>query len=247
MPKQEILPPLSRMPARQEPVRIKTFVPTEYRGGPLTSTYDAFVWNKRAKAVDALARINNSEAALVASQTALVEKARAREEALFNWQDDREKRVNELQIRRVERAEMLRQAQHSSETNEMQRTVERTRLEADITVERTNLTRTRVALTDAEQQLQAQKDHGYLTYELSHRKTQAEILDVELSKKERRRLLQMNEPRRKKRDDDDYSAINAEIDALGEIDDALHARRDQLNASGLDTDGIDKVIRMRKR
>src|SRR4051794_12139503 len=129
MPKQEVLPPLSRMPVRQEPVRINTMVPTEYRGGPISSTYDAWLWNKRAKAVDALARINNSETALVASQTALIEKARSREAALFEWQDDREKRVNELQIRRVERAEMLRQAQHSSETNEMQRTVERTRLE----------------------------------------------------------------------------------------------------------------------
>jgi hypothetical protein len=242
MSKQEILPPIQSQAVqvrRPETAVVKVNVPgAGVSGGYITSALDRMRWDRASDATDALTRLNKSEVSLFNAQTQVTDAKRKRLEAQFALQELPEKLGHELAVRRVERAESYRQAQHIYEVNE-------TRRATDLTLERTNLTRVRTALTDAEQQLQAQHDHGYLTYELAHRKKQAEILDVELSKKERRRLLQMDEPRRNKRDD--YSGINAEIDAMGEIDDALHARRDQLNASGLDTDSIDEAIRKRKR
>ena len=95
-------------------------------------------------------------------------------------------------------------------------------------------------MVDAQQQLKAQRDHGYTTYELAWKKKYCDLLDVELSTAERRAILrqhmaELEEPA--------GGLIDQTDDA---IDDALYEKRAQLNASGLDTSKIDAELDRRK-
>lgn len=236
MPKQEILSPQSKVVqvSRPQSAVITVDVPgANVSGGYITSAIDRRRWERASRATDALTTLNKSEAALFTAQTQVVEATIKRRAALFRLQEQPEILGHELAVRRVERADSLRQAQHTYEMNEAQRMTE-------LTHARSSLTRARTELTDAEQQLRAQEDHGYLTYELAHKKKQIEFLDIELSQAERRRLL------RRQHIEDEEGQTSSEIPD-DEIEDALQARRDQLNASGLDTSKIDKVIQERRR
>jgi hypothetical protein len=205
-------------------------------GGPVSSFIDGYVWERQARAIDKLTRLNQSETALYGSQTQLVEQASKREEALFQWQENREKLAHGLQVRRVERAEVLRQAQHTYETNEMRRRVELKYLNAELTHAQTNLTHARTTLVDAEQQLKAQSDLGEITYRITHKRKHYELLDLEMDAAEKQAVLKKH-----------YNGTSEEEPDNDEIDDALIARRDQLNASGLDTSKIDATLKQRKQ
>jgi hypothetical protein len=232
MPKQEILPPKGALQvSRPQSAMVTVNVPSaNVSGGYITSALDRWRWERASRTTDALTKLNKSEAALFSAQTEAAEQFTKRRAALFRLQEQPEVLGHELAVRRVERADSFRQAQHTYEMNEMRRM-------SEVTHARTTLTRERTELTDAEQQLRAQEDHGYLTYELAHKKKQIEFLDIELSQAERRRLL-----RRQQIEDDDEPSIPED-----EIDDALQARRDQLNAAGLDTTQIDQAIQRRRR
>ncbi len=228
MPKQELLPPV-----RVEP--ITTNVPTVHVGGPVSSAVDAFIWNRRATAVDALTNLNKSELALYQSQTQLIEQARKRETQLFEWQEDREKFAHGLQVRRVERFEVYRQAWHAHETGEMRRTAEKVHYEKEIINATTVRTLAQVALVDAEQQLNAQRDLGEITYRVAHRKKQHELLDLDLLEADKRELLKETRGSRSDVSDDDDV-----------IDQALARARQELAADNLDTSRIDAAIRARR-
>jgi hypothetical protein len=225
MPKQELLPP-------QRVEQVTTRIPTVHVGGPVTSAIERFVWDRQSKAVDALTRLNNAELALYQSQTQLINQARKREQELFEWQEDREKFAHGLQVRRVERADAYRQAQHTFEVGEMRRTAEREHYEKEIVNAKTILTLAQVALVDAEQQLSAQRELGELSYRIAHKKKQHELLDLDMLEADKRALLDGNSY-----DGDGDEAIDA----------ALARYRQDLAADNLDTTQLDAVIRARRR
>ena len=77
--------------------------------------------------------------------------------------------------RRAERADDLRDVYHRHEIAETRRLTELAHVERE--------------LLDVQQALNAQRDHGYSSYELEWKKRTCEMLDVELSAAERRAIL----------------------------------------------------------
>jgi hypothetical protein len=227
MPKQEILPPV-----RVEPV--KASVPTVHVGGPVTSVIDRFVWNSRSKTIQSLTRLNDRETELTESQTKLVEQWRKKEQALFDLHEDRERMVNGLMIRRVERLEAFQQAQHLNHIAQMRRSAEREHYQKEIINAQTLRTVAQTALVDAEQQLAAQRDLGEVTYRIEHKKRHHQLLDLELLEADKRALLNESGSYKSSSEDDDL------------IDHALARARDELAADNLDTRRIDAVIRARR-
>lgn len=230
MAKQEILPPLrsSTQLARRESAAVTVSPPRINTGGIIETTLTRWEAQRHTRTIHALTAKRQAEVALTEVQTQLVESHIKRQRALYRLQELPEVLANDRAVRQSERAETLRQAQHEYETAEMRRLGELAHAEA--------------ALVDAQQQLKAQRDYGYTTYELAWKKKNLEMLDVELSAAERRALL------RQHIGEIDQSSGNRQADDcdVGEIDDALYERRAQLNASGLDTSRIDAVIARRK-
>jgi hypothetical protein len=179
-------------------------------------------YNHTSKTVTALTQLNTSEAALFDSQTAVVESAIKKREALLRYQEQPERWGHELEVRRVQRSNEMREAQHHYEVNEYRRIKEVTHMQAELTHAKAVLTNARTVLVDAEQQLSAQRKHGELNYEIAHKKKNLELLDIELSEKERRALM------RKQLE---------ELDAGGN-----HRRRNEALADG-DQDELDRQIR----
>lgn len=207
-------------------------------GVAVNSMMAKWQFENRTRAVDALTRLNHSEAALFQAQTEVVETTIKKREALFRLQELPERLGHELAVRRMERANSFREAQHSYEVNEARRITELIRAETEHMHAKSELARARTTLTDAEQQLRAQKEHGYFNYELAHKKKSLELLDLELSEAERRALLKQHvrelEVGETLADQDDV------------VDDALYAKRAELNASGLDCSRLDAAIEVRK-
>jgi hypothetical protein len=228
----EILPPIRTEIAKPKPVVITSHVPTLYRGGPLSAKIDAWVWNSQSKAVDALARVNNSEAALANAQTALAINKIKRDDALFALQEAPERRGHELAVRRTQRATELRAYQHRYEIQEIGYMKEVKLAQAEDIHAKATRTHATTVLVDAEQQLEAQREHGIVPHKLKFRKQIAELLDVELDIDERKRAFQR------------YAGkIDPEPElSKDETVARLYAVRDQLNAAGQDTDQIDAAI-----
>lgn len=225
----QILPPVRTEIAK--PAVITSNVPAINTGGRIESALSKWRWEYQSRAVDALARLNASEAACRARQTELVEQDIRFREALVRHQELPERLGHELAVRRVHRANEYREAQHRYEIDEMRRVKEVTLAEADYTHAKAALRHAQTVLTDAEQQLSAQRKHGELNYELAHAKKNLELLDVELSAEERRALMrkQLGEIEGPEGEDDRYyreraealadgddSAIEEEVDALFE-------------------------------
>lgn len=211
MPKQEILPPLRNAQvtvARPQSAIVTVAVPGARTGGYVQSAVNEWRWRYTAKAVDSLTKLNTSEAALFNAQTQVIESTVKKHEALFKLQELPEKLGHELAVRRVERADTYRQAQHRYEMNEAQRRTELTHAEVALTHGKT-------ALTDARQQLKAQEKYGDSTYELAWKKKHLEMLDVEMNAEERRTVLRQHrislehEPR-----EADGEDIEEEIDEM---------------------------------
>lgn len=218
MSKQEILPPLRSAQvtiARPQSAVITVNVPGAHTGGPVASALNKWRYDYTSRAVDSLTKLNHSEAALFNAQTAVVEATIKKRDVLFRLQELPEKLGHELAVRRVERADTYRQAQHRYEMNEAQRRTELTHAEVALTHGKT-------ALTDARQQLKAQEKHGDSTYELAWKKKHLEMLDVELNAAERRVVLRQHRIELEKPSEEDVEErlYRGRAEALADGDDS---------------------------
>ncbi|GEM_PF-6449711 len=233
MTKQEILPPTRILPTKAHDSVASTLVAPRTRPGDLIESY--FLRKSAARdgeTYGVLARRAQAEATLFDAERELIDAYGRRTRALANLQELPEILANERAIRRSERAEDLRQAQHRYEVAEVKRLTELAQVEA--------------VLVDAQQALRAQREYGYTTYELAWKKKYCEMLDVELGAAERLAILRQHDknlaralspPR--------TQTLNANI-SDDAIDETLHTQRSELAASGLDTSRIDSLIERRK-
>ncbi len=199
--------------------------------GPIQAMFTRARASRSAQTTEAMVPLVQAHTALTTAHTALVEAQHKDFEAMCRLNEAPEKFAHELQVRRAQRSEEIRQVQHRYQANEIIR-------EQQITDLQTELVHKRVALADAHQQLRAQHEHGYLRYELAHKRQALEILDIDLNQAERRALFREHEGRR-------GGPVTLEFDE--DIQDALYDRRERLNAAGLDTSRIDSLMRDRKR
>lgn len=184
MPKDiEIIPPI-RLPATK-PAAGASQVPAINTGGRVESALSEWRWKFQSRAVDALARLNESETNCRAQQTALVEQDTRFREALLRHQEIPERWGHELAMRRTHRQAELREVQHHFEINELRRGKE-------LVLASTTLRQAQTILIDAEQQLDAQREYGKSTYQLAWKKRHVEMLEVELDAAERRALLRQH-------------------------------------------------------
>ena len=226
MPKQEILPPSV---TRQDVAEVPTVT---YRSRP-ESALTRWNANSNARAVEALTRLTSATTGLVVARTGLVDGYIGHRRALARLAELPEQLDHEAGLRRMERDEQLRQTQHILEVNEARRKTELMQAKIEQTHVKTTETLAKVALVDAEQQLRAQKEHGYFSRELEHKKQALASLDVQLGEAERRELIDQH--------------VNPKPRDASEVDALLYEYRDRLNAAGLDASRIDEILKARKR
>ena len=195
-------------------------------GGIIDSTLARWEANRHTRTIDAVSNRVRAETELFDAQTKALASYIKRQQAFQELQELPEILENDRECRREERAERLRQHQHTSEMAELKRAAE--------------IAYGQTALLDARQALKAQRDFGSVNHEIAWRKKQCEMLDVELDAAERRELLdevRRTKPRR-------TAALPSNAD---DLDDALYEARAQLHANGLDTTRIDTAIELRKQ
>jgi hypothetical protein len=210
-----------KLPAKRPSHAVTVSPPQISTGGPLQSMATRWQAERDARTTDSLTRKAQSLASYIDSRTQLVEKQTAHVRSLAHHQELPEILGHELAVRRVERVETYRHVQHGHEMNEIHRETDRTLAN--------------VVLTDARQQLDAQRQHGSKTYNLKWKKQDYETLDLEMSAEEKRAVLR--EQREEKHEEEPDEDVEA----------ALYAQRDRLNAHGLDTSKVDAAIEKRKR
>jgi hypothetical protein len=239
MGKQElILPRGGSSLVESQKATVTVNVPAMPTSGFLESAVVRFRNNNSARATEARTRFTRSQVALTDAQTQLVEAEIKHQDALVRLQENPERVGHEVAMRRLSRAQSYRERQHDFEVTVLRQRNELTDIEAEYTHKKAALTHARTVLLDAEQQLEAQEQYGFFNYKLAHRKKAAEQLAIEMDEAERRALL-------KKHLRQMEMAEAPSVETHTEIDDALLARRDQLNAAGLNTDAIDRIIRER--
>lgn len=199
--------------------------------GPIQAMFTRACASRSAQTMEALVPMAQAQTELTTAHTALIKSQHKNYEVQCRYNEAAEKEGRELAVRRAKHAEEMRQLQHRQQANELIR-------EKEITQLQTDLVHARVALADADQQLRAQLEHGYLRYELAHKRQALEILDVELSQADRRAIFREFEGRR---------GGGAPLELDEEVEDALYSRRDELRGRGLDTTRIDAILRDRKR
>lgn len=240
----EIIPPQRGQVTRIEPARITASVPTVYSGNPFTAGIAAWSMDQNTKLNNAFARLNEAEGRARIQQTALVVAQIEHSTKLFELQELPEKLGHELAVRRVGRANELRNAQHTFERDEMDRMQVIVCAETNLNRAKTLRTQSRTALVDAEQQLQAQMEFGGMKYVLQHKKAALEIMEVELDMEQRKAILK------------DYLAKGTAAaggdggdggDDDDEINDALQRYLQILTAKGLDTERLEAVIAARRK
>lgn len=242
MPKQELIPPGARLPATDDlPTRFATprsaTVPVPNVGGFVPSVAARFRAGYTTKTLNALTNVHDAHARMLDSQTGAIQSYLRRKDQLALLADAEERHAHELALRRMARTSQIRDALHAADLRRRQHERERTLAQAEQVNADTVLNLARVAYVDSEQQLEAQENHGYFTHELTFQRRKLDMLDIELSKKERLALFrESQQPRKQQR----------ELPAADAIDDALIARRDQLNAAGLDTTKIEEAIQKRR-
>lgn len=234
MAKQEILPPerSTTQVARRENTTVSISPPRIYTGGIVGSTLTRWEATRQARALDAMTRRTQSESALMKAQTEIMETYAARHRAAYRVQELPEIMANDRAQRRVERANKLREAQHTYEVAEVKRLTE--------------LSHAETVLTDAKQALEAQRSYGAVTYKLGWKKKASEMLEVELSDAERRAVLRQHSEEMESGGAQRRLAPTHNDESEETIDDALHDRRSQLAASGMDTSRVDDVIERRR-
>lgn len=233
---QEILPPQrpQRQVARAEPARTAD-IPGVHHGG-LVSRYFANANNNGQSSVNrSLTTRNLTEAELFRAQGEAADAYGYLQRRLAALHELPEILGHELQLRRLDREGALDQRLHDNKQAIRRHEMEALYSEADITRARTIATTATVALVDAEQQLQAQRDFGYLNHELKQRRIGLEIMDAKLGEEERHEYL------RKFRAAKGNKTPAATMDAEA-LKDALHRKRQELNAAGMPTAGVDAAL-----
>jgi hypothetical protein len=215
----EIIPP-SRPVANATPASTAPAPPTPYRqnpGGIVTGVPRRWHAESQARTYDVYARRAVAERKLVEADTelghALVSNRRMRQE----YSELPQILATDRAVRVLKRGEEIRELCHTIEIAEARRMQERARVELEMYA-------TKEAFLEAEQRLEAQRQHGsrYHALQWEHR-----INEWELRVEEQRVVLGEH---RHQHGRDELS-----------LDD-LHAARDQLNADGADTTRIDLAI-----
>jgi hypothetical protein len=221
MPKQEILPPETNVPAPT------TSMPAIHTGGIVQSYLSKRGWLGRAGAVRALAELNAAEVACTNQMAALARSTRQMRDDLVLLAEQPEKAAHDQALRRIQREDERDERLHQLTANRIER-------ERDRTVRHTTLTKAKAELRDAETELlaanqkyAAQEKYGDGTASLTHHTLRHKILELELETQAKRRIL-----RKLEKNDD------AEVDIL----DRLYRKRDEANADGADTSYIDEEI-----
>jgi hypothetical protein len=201
--------------------------PRIHPGGIIESTLTRWEAQRHARTIDAMAVRTRAEAGLFDAQAQVIDSYVKRQRAGHRLQELPEILANDRARRRIERADELRETQNNYELAELRRLG--------------TIAHAETALVDAQQQLKAQRDHGYTTYELAWKKKYCDLLDVELSTAERRAILRQHMA---ELEEPVGGGLTDQTDNA--IDDALYEKRAQLNASGLDTSKIDAELERRK-
>ena len=238
----EIIPPSRSLRTSRSQELTEARQSTPHRanpGGILSSLPIRWEANAQAKSYDAQTRRTSAERALVEADTelghALVRNVRMRHEFAELPQilaTDRTKR-------QIARAEEIRDLYHRVEIAENRRMRELAEAEIVLTDARSNLTRAherlttaRTGLLNAEQQYQAQAEHGSRYHELGWKQ---KIGERELYVEEQEAVL--NEHRKR--------VANAQNDLNRASDEELIQRRAEMNADGVDTREVDEVLARR--
>jgi hypothetical protein len=226
--KYELLPPSrSAPPADRNQGTTLAAPPRVNPGGVLQSSLMRWEANRHSRTLGAVAARTRAETDLFDAQSQLVASYIKRLEAAHRLQELPEVLANDRACRRVERAEALRKIQHEHEMAETRRMTELAHVQA--------------VLVDAQQALQAQRDHGHTTYDLLWKKKQCEMLDVELNAAERRAILRQHLTELEAGERRGEPGVSEDG-----VDDALYEARAQLNANGLDSSRIDALISRRR-
>lgn len=239
----QIIPPRLFQVEKQQPLRTNISVPTVNVGGPLMAGINTWTARQGAKVANAVATFNDAKTRVIVSETGMIDAEIRFKDRMFQLAATPQRLANEFAILQVGWANDLRGAQHNFEREELNRSKEIAMGEAERNQARVLRTHSQTALIDAEQQLQAQIEFGSMHYVVAHKKQVLEAMDIELDMEERKALLKNylakgTEQPAARTDDDATEA---------EIDDALEARRQQLNAAGLDTTKIDAAIKARRK
>jgi hypothetical protein len=221
-PKYEIIPPSrSNVPARiDRSARAVGHVSRIEPGGFISSTLMRWDAENHRRVFEALAERNRAEADYLDARTELTVSSIRHAQALTRWAELPEILAADRQRRHSERLQELREIEHAAQLAESRRAVERAQMQS--------------VLVDAEQALRAQREHGYLTHELTWKRRHCELLGVELDEAERKALL--HEARNPVPKD---TPADLSIDELIE---QLHARRREMRADGVDTGKIDRAL-----
>lgn len=210
-------------------------------GGVLSSLPIRWTANAQTKTYDALARRTSAERALVDADTelghSLIKNTRMRHEY-----DELPQTLAADRIKRqIKRVEELRELQHHADVAESRRMREQTDADTALTDARTSLTRARERLTasrtgllNAEQEYEAQRQHGGRFHELGWKQKNGER---ELYVEEQDAVLAEHRKR----------VADASQNELQRASDAeLLDRRAEMNADGIDTRPVDNELSRRR-
>jgi hypothetical protein len=221
----EIIPPSRRaVVTRMErplPAPPREFHPT----GIVSSRLAAWEENRRERVLTARASAVRAEAGLYDAQSQAINSFVKRTEALSRLAELPEILAHERSKRHTARTEELRELRHHHELSEEHRLTEIARVQT-----------VRVA---ADQELQAQRDHGYVSASLKWKKAHSDVLEVELTMAERRAMLREHIG---ELEGGKQSAPLSDDD----IDDELYQVRDHMRADGMDTGHVDAALARRK-
>jgi hypothetical protein len=206
------------------------------RQGPIDAWLTRRRADRTARTMQSLVPVGQAHLELSQQRIAIIESRHREFQAECVLYEAPEKERHALEVRRVQRMEEMRKEQHVHQVAEARRQTEMAQHE-------TTRLQAFTALEDARQQLQAQKDHGYLTYEIMHRERQRKMLDIDLTIADRRRLLRLQEHENwsPNKVDHDMGDVSDET-----IMDALRRYREMLEMDGHDTSQIDAILRRRK-
>jgi hypothetical protein len=209
-------------------------------GGILSSMPIRWEANAQAKTYDALARRTVAERALVEADTDLGESLIKNVRMRHRFAELPEILATDRTRRHIQRNEELRDLRHQAEVAGARRMQELAIADTSLADARIGLTHARERLTvaqtsllNAEQALQAQREHGGRYHELGWKQKNGER---ELYVEEQEAILSQHRKR---------IAGTAEDELQHASDNELLQRREEMNADGRDTRSVDDVLARR--
>jgi hypothetical protein len=241
----EIIPPSravqARPPENRDLAEVRHSTPPRVNpGGILSSIPIRWEANAQAKTYDALARRTVAERALVEADTDLGESLIKNVRMRHRFAELREILATDRTKRQIQRNEELRDLRHQVEVAEARRMQELAIADTSLADARIGLTHARERLTvaqtslmNAEQALQAQREHGGRYHELGWKQKNGER---ELYIEEQESVLSDHRKRLSRTAQDELQQAS---------DDELLQRRAEMNADGRDTRAVDEVLARR--